>query len=105
MDTNTRPALTATDRPLPDTKEQAQRRADQIGAFTRELGELEGGGVLALTGDQRQRVQAYHGDILERFGQLYDVDRSDAQKSVSLGMRIASLIGALALSAAVFVFF
>jgi uncharacterized membrane protein len=88
-----------------ETKEQAQRRADQIGAFSRELTELEGAGVLALTADQGQRIRAFHGEILDRFARLYDVDRSDAQKSVSLGMRIASFIGALALSAAVFLFF
>jgi len=105
MDNHTRPAQPAAGGLLPETKEQAQRRADQIGAFTRELGELEGAGVLALSEDQRQRVQVYHRDILEHFGRLYDVDRSEAQKSVSLGMRITSFIGALALSAAVFLFF
>ena len=110
METQTQPAQAqsaqaAAEGLPPETKEQAQRRADQIGAFAHELDELERAGVLALTGDQRQRVRAYHSDVLERFGRLYDVDRSDAQKSVSLGMRITSFIGALALSAAVFLFF
>ena len=105
MEADTQPSQPAAGGVLPETKEQAQRRADQIGAFARELRELEGAGILGLSGDQRQRIDAFHGEILERFARLYDVDRSDAQKSVSLGMRIASFIGALALSAAVFLFF
>lgn len=104
MDPQTQPVPAAAS-VLPDTKEQAQRRADQVGAFTRELAEVERAGVLALAAEQRERLRAYHDDILDRFGRLFDVDRSDAQKSVSLGMRLASFIGAAALSAAVFLFF
>ena len=105
MDEHAQPSRPAAGGTLPETKEQAQRRADQIGAFTRELAELEGAGILALAAEERLRVGAYHGEILDRFARLYDVDRSDAQKSVSLGMRLTSFIGALALSAAVFLFF
>ena len=104
MDPQTQPSRPAAEA-LPETKELAQRRADQIGAFTRELAALEHAGILALDAEDRRRVGAYHGEILERLARAYDVDRSDAQKSVSLGMRLASFIGALALSAAVFLFF
>jgi uncharacterized membrane protein len=104
MDPQTQPSPPAAASP-PETKEQAQRKADQIGAFTRELAELEQAGILALAAEDRRRVGAYHSEILERLSRAYDIDRSDAQKSVSLGMRLASFVGALALSAAVFLFF
>jgi uncharacterized membrane protein len=104
MNSQTRPSPPAAGA-LPETKEQAQRRTDQIAAFTRELAELEQAGILALSPEDRRRVGDHHGEILERLARVYDVDRSDAQKSVSLGMRLASFVGALALSAAVFLFF
>jgi uncharacterized membrane protein len=87
------------------TKAQAQQRADQVGAFTRELGELEREGVLRLAPDDRDRVGHYHAALLEQLAGRFDVDRSDRQRRMSLGMRIASLIGAATLSAAVVLFF
>jgi uncharacterized membrane protein len=86
-------------------KTQAQQRADQIGAFARELAELGREGVLQLAPDERARLDAYHAGLLEQLAGQFDVDRSDRQRQMSLGMRIASLLGAVTLSAAVVLFF
>ena len=87
------------------TKARAQQRVDQIEAFARELGELEREGVLRLEPGDRARVGQYHASLLERLAGRFDVDRTERQRRMSLGMRIASLIGAVALSAAVVLFF
>ena len=87
------------------TKSQAQQRVDQVSAFTREILELERDGVLKLAPDDRARLDAYHAGLLERLAGQFDVDRSDRQRQMSLGMRIASLLGAVTLSAAVVLFF
>jgi uncharacterized membrane protein len=87
------------------TKGQAQQRADRIDAFRSELGALERDGVLTLAPGDRARVDAYHTGLLEQLAGRFDVDRSERQRRMSLGMRIASLIGAVTLSAAVVLFF
>ena len=87
------------------TKARAQQRADQIEAFSRELGELEREGVLRLEPGDRARIDAYHAGVLERLAGAFDVDRTERQRRMSLGMRIASLVGGVTLSAAVVLFF
>ena len=87
------------------TKTQAQQRVEQVSAFTREMLELERDGVLKLAPDDRARLNAYHAGLLERLAGQFDVDRGDRQRRMSLGMRIASLLGAVTLSAAVVLFF
>jgi uncharacterized membrane protein len=87
------------------TKAQAQARTDQIAAFSRELGELEREGIVRLAQDDRARIGDYHARLLERLAGIFDVDRTERQRRMSLGMRIASLIGAATLSAAVVLFF
>jgi uncharacterized membrane protein len=87
------------------TKARAQQRADQVEAFAHELDELEREGVLRLEPGDRVRVDDYHARLLERLAGSFDVDRTARQRRMSLGMRIASLIGAVTLSAAVVLFF
>ena len=87
------------------TKARAQQRADQIEAFTHELGELDREGVLRLEPGDCARVDDYHAHLLERLAGSFDVDRTERQRRMSLGMRIASLVGAVTLSAAVVLFF
>jgi len=87
------------------TKARAQQRADQIEAFTHELGELEREGVIRLAQDDRARIGDYHARLLERLAGSFDVDRTERQRRMSIGMRIASLVGAVTLSAAVVLFF
>ena len=87
------------------SKAEAQRRADQIEAFSRELADLANDGVLVLATDDRARIGAYHARLLEHLAGRFDVDRSERQRRMSLGMRVASVVGAVTLSAAVVLFF
>ena len=94
------------DRPgTPATREEAQARADRIRAFREELRELEVGGIAALPEDLAAGIRVHHDELLAALASRFDVDRTDAEKQLSIGMRIASLLGAVALSFAVFFFF
>ena len=91
---------------MPDfSRTDAQRRADEIRVFAAELARLEREGVLALTATQRAAVAGHHGGLLARYAQDFDIDRDVRQKQLSLGMRTASFLGALALAASVFFLF
>ena len=90
--------------PLP-SRAEAQQRADDIRVFGEELARLERDGVLHLEPAQRAAVAAYHDDLIGRFASLFDVDRDSRAKQLSLGMRVASFLGALALAASVFFLF
>jgi uncharacterized membrane protein len=87
------------------SRAEAQRRADEIRSFERELHALEREGVLALSASQRSAVSAHHRGLLARYASEFDIDRDIEAKQMSLGMRIASLLGALALAASVFFLF
>jgi len=87
------------------TKQQAQKRANRIGAFRAELEELERSGALTLTDQQKGSVRRHHAALLADFAKQYDIDASSDQKQLSAGMRIASFLGAIAFCAAVFLFF
>lgn len=86
-----------------ETKQGAQERVRQIQAFRQELDELVKEGLIddASIGD----VRRYHEDLLAGFKQRYDVDLDLRGRQLSMGMRTASLLGALALAASVFFFF
>jgi len=87
------------------TRHKAQQRADEIRIFQDELERLEREQVLQLSTEQQQAVTAYHHDLLARYAQDFDIDHDVRTSQLSLGMRIASLFGALALSASVFFLF
>jgi hypothetical protein len=89
----------------PSGRTIAQARADRIGAFRDELQALEAAGVLSLTGEQRAALAGYHDGLLAELTDAYDIDRSAGQQRLSLGLRIVSLLGAAALTAAVVLFF
>ncbi|MEE4302710.1 MAG: DUF2157 domain-containing protein [Wenzhouxiangella sp.] len=89
----------------PDSRSAAQARIDRVHAFREELAALERERVLTLGDADRQRIDAHHAAIEAELRERFDVDVDESRKRLSLGMRIASLIGALALSAAVFFFF
>jgi uncharacterized membrane protein len=86
-------------------KSTAQQRVDQIHAFDTELNALEQAGVLTLPSDDRQRVHQYHQGLKSTLLSSFDVDITSGDKQLSFGMRIASLLGALALVASVFFLF
>lgn len=87
------------------SRTEAQRRADEIRGFERELETLEREGALRLTEAQRAAVREHHRGLLAGYAREFDIDRDVQAKQLSLGMRIASLIGALALAASVFFLF
>ncbi len=87
------------------TRENAQRRVDRIRAFREELAELERAGVVALYAGQQDRLRRFHDDTVAALAARFDVDSTDAERRLSLGMRVASFLGAVALSAAVYFFF
>ena len=87
------------------SRQDAQERADDIRVFQRELAILERDGVIALTESQRERAHEYQQDLLKQYALTFDIDRGMQAKQLSLGMRIASFLGALALAASVFFLF
>lgn len=89
----------------PSTKIEAQMRVDQISAFQKELLALQEDGVLALEEGQNHAISTHHETLISRYAQGFDIDRSKQAKQLSLGMRIASFLGALALAASVFFLF
>ena len=86
-------------------RSEAQQRADAIKTFQEELERLERDGIVALGDDQRRAIASHHGMLLSEFARTYDIDRDAQSKQLSLGMRIASLFGALALAASVLFLF
>ncbi|MFL6200724.1 MAG: DUF2157 domain-containing protein [Thermoanaerobaculia bacterium] len=87
------------------SKPEAQRRADRIAAFRAELAALEAGGVLVLPGEQRAAVERHHEDALRELAERFDVDVAEGEKRLSVGMWVASFLGATALALSVFLFF
>ena len=87
------------------SRAEAQQRADAIRSFQRELTTLEREGVLVLADEQRRALAEHHGRLLAEYASAYDIDRDAQAKQLSLGMRIASFLGALALAASVFFLF
>ena len=86
-------------------RSDAQQRADDIGVFNRELARLEAEQVLTLNDSQRASLHGYQQQLLNRYLAAFDIDYSVHTRQLSLGMRIASFLGALALSASVFFLF
>jgi len=86
-------------------KNTAQQRSDQIHAFNDELAELERDQVFSLNAEQRQSIHDYHQSLFNQYRNSFDIDSSQQDKQLSLGMRIASFLGAVALAASVFFLF
>lgn len=87
------------------SKADAQSRADQVRAFQSELSHLEESEVLNLDADQNTRLQSYHAQLLQTLKQSYDIDLNAEEKQLTLGMKIASFIGAMGLAASLFFLF
>jgi hypothetical protein len=84
---------------------EAQRRVDRIQAFRDELVELESALGPVLEPAARARVAEHHDRVLERLKGAFDIDATETERQLSLGMRVASLLGAFAFCVAVFLFF
>lgn len=83
----------------------AQQRCDEIRVFRAELARLADAGVLELSTAQEAAVRAHHDSVLAALSQEFDVDRDARARQLSVGMRIASFLGALALAASVYFLF
>jgi uncharacterized membrane protein len=87
------------------SRTEAQRRADEIRVFREELDRLQAEHVLTLTDEQRQTVTRHHDALLGTYTATFDIDRDQQSQRLSLGMRVASFLGAVALAASVFFLF
>lgn len=87
------------------TRTAAQHRTDRIRLFRAELACLRDEGVLQLSAAQHEAVERYHDRLLEGYTARFDVDRDERAQQLSWGMRIASVLGALAFAAGVFFLF
>ncbi|MCX6591377.1 MAG: hypothetical protein NTZ56_07625 [Acidobacteria bacterium] len=85
-------------------REAAQRRTLRILAFREELAELEADGIVKLEPDQQSAVAVHHDTTLAKLAQQFDVDTNITQGKLSLGMKVASAAGTMALCLAVFLF-
>jgi uncharacterized membrane protein len=86
-------------------RSDAQQRADDIGVFNRELTRLESEQALQLSEPQRSRLHAHQQQLLSTYRAAFDIDQNTQARQLSLGMRIASFLGALALAASMFFLF
>ena len=87
------------------TRSDAQRRVDAIRVFREELARLRAENMVSLSEEQEHAVAEYHDSLLAELSAVYDIDRDARAKQLSLGMRIASFLGALALAASIFFLF
>lgn len=87
------------------SRSEAQQRADEIRVFRTELSRLEAEGALQLSALQMQALTVHQDRLLTNFAAAFDIDRDIKAHPLSLGMRLASFLGALALAASVFFFF
>ncbi|HEX9192433.1 MAG TPA: DUF2157 domain-containing protein [Burkholderiales bacterium] len=87
------------------SRSEAQQRVDEIRQFQAELERLEREGVLVLGEDQRRAVAEHQRALLAQYARAFDIDRDAQSKQLSVGMRVASFLGALALAASVFFLF
>ncbi len=88
-----------------DSKNTAQQRADQIDSFHAEMQLLESEGVVVLSSEQWEEVGAHHNNLLAKLTEQFDIDADQRTKQFSLGMKITSFLGALALGASLFFLF
>lgn len=84
------------------TRTEAQQRVDDIHAWRREQMRLAAEG---LGGADAAAVAAHHEALLARLAARPDVDTTLRDRQLTLGLRIASFLGALALAASVFFLF
>jgi hypothetical protein len=83
-----------------DARRAAQARADQIRAFRRELRSLADEDAFRPSPEEEAALTAYHDRVLASLARDFDIDRSEREGQLSRGLRIASLLGAAALVAA-----
>ena len=88
-----------------ESKARAQQRVDQIRFFQSELEIIENEKIISLDERQRLAIREYHNKLISQLTSAFDIDAGNPEKQLSLGMKIASFLGALALAASVFFLF
>jgi hypothetical protein len=83
------------------SRTEAQKRSDEIQAFRHEWARLLDEGVITLTELQQRAVTDHHQALLHQLAASFDIDRDERSRQLSLGMRVASLFGAVALAVGV----
>lgn len=89
----------------PVTQQAAQQRIDRIRAFNEELKTLEAEGALVLTTEQKAALADHQHSITQALVAAHEVDLTEDARRLSLGMRVISFLGAVALAASVFFLF
>ncbi|MET1079756.1 MAG: DUF2157 domain-containing protein [Pseudomonas sp.] len=89
----------------PLTREQAQLRADRIQVFREELAQLQAEQVLVLEPAQQAAIARHQDQLLAHFAASLGIDATLHARRLSLGMRVASLFGALTLATSLFFLF
>ncbi len=87
------------------SKADAQQRADQIGYFQAEVSILEQENIVMFNDGQRFAIADYHKNLIDQLAAAFDIDANKREKQLSLGMKIASFLGAIGLAASVFFLF
>ncbi len=87
------------------SKIDAQHRVDQIRSFQEELETLENDKIITLQENQKNAISKYHDNLLIHLASVFDIDSSKRDKQLSLGMKVASFLGAIALAASIFFLF
>ena len=93
------------DESLTRAQAEAQSRADRVEAFRAELAELRSAGVVRLEPEELVAIEKHHRRVLSDLVARLDIDLDERGRQLSLGMRIASAVGAAALAASFFYFF
>jgi hypothetical protein len=73
-------------------RDAAQAPVDRIRAFTADLGDLERDGVVVLDVKQRLAIAGHHQRLAADLASRFDLDRGEAQRRMSLGMRAAPIV-------------
>jgi hypothetical protein len=87
------------------SQSEAQKRVEQIHAFTRELAQLKQQDIVSLTPQQSAKIATHHLQLTSDLSNIFDIDTNVQSQQLSLGMKIASLAGALAMASSLFFLF
>lgn len=79
------------------TRDKAARRLDAIAGFRDEQQRLEDLGLLGLSKADRQKIRAYHDEVLADLSGAHDLSADQASEPVHWGMRMAATAGIVAL--------
>lgn len=86
-------------------EQDVQARVDRIAAFNEELNSLETENILVLESTQKSVLSNYHQSLIKRLVKEHNVNTSSTNKQLSIGMKIAALIGAVAMASSLFFLF